>query len=113
MARRGVQSCAFALACLAVLPKLVDDSPTYAVWFLRAAAVFMAYTSATVVNSLTSYASLQCDDSVDRETGKPIIGNPNLVKGKALGRFRSRGQLGRALGPLLGANLRLWFCVIN
>jgi len=50
---------------------------------------------------LTSYASLQCDDLVDRDTGKPIVEHPDLVKGKALGRFRSRGQLGRALGPLL------------
>lgn len=104
MARRGVQSCAIALACLGVLPRLVDDTPTYAVWLLRAAAVFMAYTSATVVNSLTSYASLQCDDAVDRDTGKPITENPALVKGKALGKFRSRGQLGRALGPLIGTN---------
>jgi len=67
----------------------------------------MAYTSATVVNSLTSYASLQCDDMTeekDQVTGKPKGGrHPDLAKGRALGKFRSRGQLGRAIGPLLGA----------
>jgi len=101
MARRGVQSCALALGFLALLPRFVNDSPTSAVRSLWAAAVFMAYTSATVVNSLTSYASLQCDDVVDGETRKPKTEHPDLVKGKALGRFRSRGQLGRALGPLV------------
>lgn len=68
--------------------------------------MFIAYTSATVVNSLTSYASLQCDDITeekDQVTGK-LKGeqHPDLAKGRALGGFRSRGQLGRALGPLLG-----------
>lgn len=102
MARRGVQSCALALGFLALLPNFVNSS-TSAVRLLWAAAVFMAYTSATVVNSLTSYASLQCDDIVNGETGKPKMEHPELVKGKALGKFRSSGQLGRALGPLLGA----------
>jgi MFS family permease len=102
IARRGVQSCALALIFLAIVPQLVANHPAAAVRFLWAAAVCMAYTSATVVTSLTSYASLQCDDAVDQDTGKPIIEHPDLIKGKALGLFRSRGQLGRALGPLLG-----------
>lgn len=102
MARRGVQSCALGLVLLAIVPQLIVSShPTFAVRFLWAAAVCMAYTSATVVTSLTSYASLQCDDSVDKETGKPVVEHPDLVKGRALGKFRSRGQLGRALGPLI------------
>jgi len=61
----------------------------------------LAFTSATVVTSLTSYSSLQCDEGVDKETGKPIAEHPELAKGKALGHFRSSGQLGRAIGPLL------------
>jgi len=62
----------------------------------------MAFTSATVVNSLTAFASLQCEEGgFDKETGKPIAGHPRLAKGKALGEFRSSGQLGRAIGPLL------------
>ncbi|KAJ7684064.1 major facilitator superfamily domain-containing protein [Mycena rosella] len=80
MARRGVSSCAGGLA----------------------AAVCMAFTSATVVNSLTAFASLQCDEgAVDPITGKPTEEHPQLAKGKALGQFRSSGQLGRAIGPLL------------
>jgi len=69
----------------------------------------MAFTSATVVNSLTAHASLQCDEAppefaVESDDGKPIkeiVQRPELAKGEALGRFRSSGQLGRAIGPLL------------
>jgi len=38
---------------------------------------------------------------VDEVTGKLVEEHPELAKGKALGTFRSSGQLGRALGPLL------------
>ena len=110
VARRGTLSCFIALLLLSVVPRLIDpqnSSSNVAVRVLQLSAVFMAYTSATVVNSLTSYASLQCDDITeekDRVTGKPKgEQHPDLAKGKALGRFRSRGQLGRAIGPLLGA----------
>ena len=101
IARSGVFSCFLGLLLLSVVPHLMSKA---AVGTLRLSAVFMAYTSATVVNSLTSYASLQCDDiEKDHVTGKPKDEqHPDLAKGKALGRFRSRGQLGRAIGPLLG-----------
>jgi MFS family permease len=102
MARRGVSSCAIGLVLLAILPQLVATNMTTAVRLLQGAAVCLAFTSATVVNSLTAYASLQCDESVDKDTGKPTAEHPRLAKGKALGQFRSSGQLGRALGPLLG-----------
>jgi len=108
IARRGVFSCFIALLLLSGVPYLVDPqhpSPVAAVRVLQLSAVFIAYTSATVVNSLTSYASLQCDDIAeekDQVTGKPKgEQHPDLAKGKALGGFRSRGQLGRAIGPLL------------
>ncbi|EGO02190.1 hypothetical protein SERLA73DRAFT_178004 [Serpula lacrymans var. lacrymans S7.3] len=101
MARRGVSSCAVGLVLLAILPLFVETRPTIATRLLQGAAICMAFTSATVVNSLTSYASLQCDEGIDKDTGKPVAEHPQLVKGKALGRFRSSGQLGRALGPLL------------
>jgi hypothetical protein len=107
IARRGVLSCFLALLLLSGVPHLVDSQSNSAVRVLQLSAVFMAYTSATVVNSLTSYASLQCDDITegkDQVTGKPKDEqHPDLAKGRALGRFRSRGQLGRAIGPLLGA----------
>jgi hypothetical protein len=102
LARRGVTSCAFGLVLLAILPQLVASNTTAAVRLLQGAAVCLAFTSATVVNSLTSYASLQCDEGVDSDTGKPTAEHPQLAKGKALGQFRSSGQLGRAIGPLLG-----------
>ncbi|KAL5487841.1 hypothetical protein ACEPAI_5949 [Sanghuangporus weigelae] len=101
MARRGVSSCALGLVFLAIVPRFATSRISLAVLFLRAAAVCLAFTSATVVNALTAYASLQCDEAVDSETGKPHTTHPELAKGKALGQFRSSGQLGRAIGPLL------------
>jgi len=106
MARRGVSSCAVALILLSLLPKYVQTQPSLGMKLLQAAAVCMAFTSATVVNSLTAFASLQCDEgNVDENTGKVVQEHPHLAKGKALGEFRSSGQLGRALGPLLGERL--------
>jgi MFS family permease len=103
MAKRGVSSCALALILLAIMPFYVQTRPILAMRLLQAAAVCMAFTSATVVNSLTAFASLQCDEGgFDKETGKMNEEHPQLVKGKALGEFRSSGQLGRAIGPLLG-----------
>jgi len=102
MARRGVSSCALGLALLAIFPRYVSGSLTLSMRLLQAAAICMAFTSATVVNSLTAFASLQCDEGgFDKDTGKPVEQHPQLVKGKALGHFRSSGQLGRAIGPLL------------
>lgn len=100
MARRGVSSCAIALVFLAILPHYVGTNPSISMKLLQAAAICMAFTSATVVNSLTAFASLQCDDDLTTDTGKK--GHPKIAKGKALGEFRSSGQLGRAIGPLLG-----------
>jgi hypothetical protein len=102
MARRGVASCAMGLSLLALLPHFVFSDQTLAIRLLQGAAVCMAFTSATVVNSLTAFASLQCDEGIDDDTGKPLEEHPQLAIGKALGRFRSSGQLGRAIGPLLG-----------
>lgn len=104
IAKRGVSSCVAALVFLAILPIYANKGAEYvAVKLLQAAAVCMAFTSATVVNSLTAFASLQCDEpGIDEATGKPVEEHPDLVKGKALGRFRSAGQLGRAIGPILG-----------
>ena len=99
MARHGVLSCAVGLSSLAALP---SAAPHAAFRLLQLAAVCLAFTSATVVNSLTAHASLQCDDGVDADSGKPTEAVPELAKGKALGKFRSAGQLGRAIGPLLG-----------
>lgn len=93
MARRGVISCAISFILISSLPYLQYHTASRVIY---AAAVFLAFTSATVVSSLTSLASLQCDDEVSNDGASP------LAKGRALGQFRSSGQLGRAIGPLLG-----------
>lgn len=104
MAKRGVSSCALGLLLLAVFPGYVSTRPALAMKLLQGGAICLAFTSATVVTSLTAFASLQCDEGgFDQETGKPLEEHPQLTKGKALGQFRSSGQLGRAIGPLLGA----------
>jgi hypothetical protein len=103
MARRGMSACAVALALLAAIPLFTArGSLSAAIRCLQAAAVCMSFTSATVVNSLTAAASLQCDEPMD-ENGKLKDVHPQLAKGTALGGFRSSGQLGRAIGPLIGA----------
>ncbi|KAN0097494.1 Major facilitator superfamily domain containing protein [Tylopilus felleus] len=101
MARRGVLSCAVGLVLLSIVPKFTQERSDIAVGLLQMAAICLAFTSATVVSSLTSFASLQCDEVVDLVTGKPVQAHPQLSKGIALGMFRSAGQLGRAIGPLL------------
>ncbi|KAH9951653.1 MFS general substrate transporter [Amylocystis lapponica] len=98
MAQRGIASCALGLVLLALLPHALARHPDAALRLLQGAAVCMAFTSATVVNALTAHASLQCDDAVDGDASSE---HPLLAKGKALGQFRSSGQLGRAMGPLL------------
>jgi hypothetical protein len=103
MARRGMSACAVALALLATIPLfMARGSLSTAIHCLQAAAVCMSFTSATVVNSLTAAASLQCDEPIDNH-GKSKDVHPQLAKGTALGSFRSSGQLGRAIGPLIGA----------
>ncbi|KAH9077315.1 MFS DHA1 sub-family [Lactarius deliciosus] len=111
MARRGMSSCAVALVALSLLPQFTLSKPGLAFRLLQIAAVCMAFTSATVVNALTAHASLQCDEAPPPEIAAEATGNgstpppravqrPELAKGQALGRFRSSGQLGRAIGPL-------------
>jgi hypothetical protein len=103
MARRGVVSCVLGLIFLAITPSYVPTNIKLARRIMYLGAVCMAFTSATVVNSLTAFASLQCDEGgFDPTTGKPAKVHPQLAKGKALGQFRSSGQLGRAVGPLIG-----------
>jgi hypothetical protein len=101
MARRGVVSCAIGFSLLAIVPQVASHH-TIAVGLLYFAALFMSMTSATVVTSLTAYSSLQCDQEFDQNTGKPLQQHLLLSTGKALGQFRSSGQGGRSLGPLIG-----------
>ncbi|KAF9958738.1 hypothetical protein BGZ72_011037 [Mortierella alpina] len=83
-------------------------------WGLYAGATGLAVTSATVVNCLTSLASLVCDmgsdeednhDSASSSGGSSPKKHQPIGKGLALGRFRSWGQLGRASGPIAACSL--------
>lgn len=103
MARRGVSSCVISLFLLSALPFLTKgDNIAVGVRVMYIAAAFLAFTSATVVNSLTALASLQCDEAEEDGKEAKALAYPELAKGRALGEFRSSGQLGRAIGPLLG-----------
>ncbi|KAI8575414.1 hypothetical protein K450DRAFT_261905 [Umbelopsis ramanniana AG] len=86
---QGVVACTLGLLMFTILA-LSRDSMA----LLYAGAFFFAVTSGTVVSCLTSLASMQCIDS-----------DPRLAKGQALGVFRSRGQLGRAFGPLVACGV--------
>ena len=84
LARGGMFTCVVALGLLAALPR------TRSVSLLYTAGVLLAFTSATVVNSLTALVSLDA---------------PEAQRGAVMGRFRSAGQLGRALGPLVATSV--------
>ncbi|KAF9919271.1 hypothetical protein BX616_009974 [Lobosporangium transversale] len=80
-------------------------------WGLYVGATGLAITSATVVNCLTSLASLVCDMGSDECVPEQATKGDNkadlqpIGKGLALGRFRSWGQLGRAAGPIAACSL--------
>ncbi|KAI8096671.1 major facilitator superfamily domain-containing protein [Halteromyces radiatus] len=91
---QGMISGVMGLGCLAVVGMGIESFNT--TWmvplWLYGGVACLAMTSGTVVNSLTSLVSVQCEDH-----GKD--------KGKTLGVFRSFGQLGRACGPLSACTL--------
>ncbi|GJN94424.1 hypothetical protein Rhopal_007504-T1 [Rhodotorula paludigena] len=99
LAQAGVCACAASLAGLAALPQLeAAGSRAAATGVLWSAAAGLAFVSATVVNSLNALASLETDSAGARQQQH---GEGTIDKGAALGSFRSHGQLGRALGPLV------------
>lgn len=107
--RNGVIACITSLTLLATLPFLHPGPKNMAdgemnsssMIVLYSAAVALAYVSASVVNSLNTLASLECDD--EQDNSKQV--DPKIARGKALGDFRSAGQLGRAIGPLFATGL--------
>jgi MFS family permease len=90
---QGMISCGVGLYCLATTVR--SAYPT--VW-LYVGVTCLAFTSGTVVNCLTSLASLQCHEH-------DVVESDALSKGRALGEFRSYGQLGRAAGPIFACSL--------
>ncbi|KAL8286129.1 hypothetical protein RQP46_004617 [Phenoliferia psychrophenolica] len=104
LARAGVMTCAISLILLTILPHVggMGGWSSSASILLYTASAGLAFVSATVVNSLNALASLECSaTTLEGEAGKEID------KGWALGTFRSKGQLGRALGPLV-ATVMYW-----
>lgn len=112
MSRRGVLACATGLALLACLPIEAIRQGAWSTLVLYSAASCLAYTSATVVTGLTAAAAACCEGDGGAET--------DLKRGRAMGSFRSKvcssgatrsypslmskGQLGRAVGPILTAS---------
>lgn len=82
--RIGVVACAISFFLLARAATLTD---------LYIAGAFLAVTSATVVTGLNSLGSLEAKEG---------------ERGVVLGRLRSWGQVGRAMGPLLFCSLFWW-----
>lgn len=83
---QGTTTCLLAFLALAAI---TPSRPT----LLWLAASCLAFTSATVVNCLTAYCSKVCDST---------------RRGAQMGQFRSWGQLGRSLGPILCCGM-YWF----
>jgi hypothetical protein len=78
---QGISSCALGLFIIGSLAKT-------STFYLYLGVSFLAVTSGTVVTCLTSLASFETSgDGANR--------------GKVLGNFRSSGQLGRCLGPMI------------
>ncbi|KAI8052505.1 major facilitator superfamily domain-containing protein [Syncephalis plumigaleata] len=113
---QGIIACAIALLAVAQSAHTGKQS------WLWISAIFLAVTSATVVNCLTSLASMQCDDEAELTNNNNNSNNNNrkeishssstttrlasqLTRGMALGHFRSLGQLGRAAGPMLACTI--------
>lgn len=83
-----------AMLCLASLPILVGKGGVQGV--LYTAAALLAWTSSTVVGSLNALTSLKADELAEAS------GGDKEERGRVMGEHRSRGQLGRAGGPIFG-----------
>ncbi|EIE78447.1 hypothetical protein RO3G_03151 [Rhizopus delemar RA 99-880] len=87
---QGMIMCITGFYCLAE-----TADATHPVLGLYTGVTCLAFTSGTVVSGLTGLASLQCHETCGE----------SLSKGRALGKFRSYGQLGRSLGPISACTL--------
>lgn len=87
---------------MALLPlPFIRHSIMASKWALAAVATGLAYTSSTAVTGLMGAAAGCCDEDDDRSSTTTQQTQETLARGKSLGSFRSKGQLGRAIGPLL------------
>ena len=115
---QGMASCAIGLAVIGLLAQGGDseaEAMTGRIWMYVGAA-FLAFTSGTVVTSLTSLASLaqrgeqknKAEATVSDSTAT-VVATAERVEGgqeqgRLLGTFRSLGQLGRSIGPLVSCS---------
>ncbi|KAJ3133674.1 hypothetical protein HK100_004221 [Physocladia obscura] len=94
---QGMASCAIGLFIIGVFAR---GNETGQIW-LWIGAAFLAFTSGTVVTTLTSLASLAISGKkIVNEHDETAAKNLSANQGKMLGKFRSMGQLGRSMGPL-------------
>ncbi|KAJ3286589.1 hypothetical protein HK104_008962 [Borealophlyctis nickersoniae] len=100
LAIQGMLSCAFGLGVLGLLA----EKPGVWLWV---GAAGLAVTSGTVVTSLTALASHTTSSSGGERAASNGVGNGELESGDSghvLGKFRSAGQLGRSLGPVVACS---------
>lgn len=109
---QGIASCTLGLISITTLAWMARTEGNAPLWMLYVGATFLAFTSATVVTGLTALASMQCiEEEVEKRresSGIKIKGEDLLTRGRALGKFRSVGQLGRAAGPVASCGLYWW-----
>ncbi|GHJ86419.1 hypothetical protein NliqN6_2821 [Naganishia liquefaciens] len=104
--RQGIYSCILALFLMAALPFPVVRDSAYSTAMLYTIATCLAYTSATCVTGMMAAAAACCDEDDERGvSGQNSRTVSRLPRGRALGGFRSRGQLGRAIGPMWATTL--------
>ncbi|KAI8989317.1 major facilitator superfamily domain-containing protein [Pilobolus umbonatus] len=96
IALQGMVACQIGLFCL-----FFTIGTVHPVVWLYSGVTALAFASGTVANCLTGLASIQCSEDTSKETV--------LSKGRALGEFRSYGQLGRAFGPIFACTLYWMF----
>ncbi|GAA5850480.1 hypothetical protein JCM9279_001429 [Rhodotorula babjevae] len=105
LTQRGMRACAAALALLALLPGLDarggKGKGTASALLLWGAAALLAFVSASVVTSLSALASAAASSASTSSSSSSSSTSSSSGSGAALGSFRSQGQLGRALGPLV------------
>ncbi|WVQ79092.1 hypothetical protein IAT38_001186 [Cryptococcus sp. DSM 104549] len=95
VATHGIATCVVGLLALSTIPITKSWSISWLPHVqLYVAATCLAMTSASVVTGLTAGAAKCCDEE-----------RAELKRGRAMGTFRSRGQLGRAVGPLIATGL--------
>jgi hypothetical protein len=103
---QGMVTCAIGLAIVGFFAKTEagTDSGLFG-WsglsWMYVGASFLAFTSGTVVTSLTSLASLVGSGPGSGSNEVEVEAND---QGRVLGKFRALGQLGRAIGPLVACS---------